>query len=298
MTHDPAVTLASNEDAQTADEPIILNSIPESNVLDTIGDDETAACNNNNNHSDLDIQNKAHGTTSPPHTEIQQEERTHHCLSSTSSSTSSVSSTPQSTTTSESTSPSSALPDSSTTTVLPIWADPIKVQENPTRYKVIQDYMTQHKLSYTSPLPLNKDIVFYFGDTKTTMVNYRSSMQKLFTSSTVWQFGSYWRRYKETLGRKPSQMMTNQNLYCFEKGVEPMWEDEMNKNGGRLIVCPGKCISLDDLFDWLLCAFVGGQLTAEGMVGLVLSRRARFDRIELWLDASSSKNSDTIVSIR
>ncbi|CAO3584004.1 unnamed protein product [Absidia cylindrospora] len=300
MTHDPAATI--EDDAQTADEnngSTTLATTLESKALDgtlTAGNDSTTACittNNSNDNSDL------LGSSSP-----QIGEQANCCPSTSSSFTSSTSLEPVSpplstTTTSESSSPSpsSAQPNSSTMT-LPIWADPAKVRDNPTRYKVIQDYMVQHKLSYTSPLPLAKDIVFYFGDTKTTMANYRSSMQKLFSSSTVWNFSSCWRRYKEYSGRKPSEMVVNQNLYCFQKGVEPMWEDKVNKDGGRLILCPGKQISLDDLFDWLLCAFVGGQLADNGMVGLVLSRRARLDRIELWLDASSSTKLDTISSIK
>ncbi|ORZ13249.1 hypothetical protein BCR42DRAFT_493311 [Absidia repens] len=305
MTHDPAAT--TDDDAQTADEnngsaTLATTLKPEaSNGTLTTGNDSTTACSIANSNKD----NSDPMGDSSSQTGNSQAEQPHRCPSTSSSSSSSTSTEPVSphisttTITSECSSPSasSAQPNSSTMT-LPIWADPVKVHDNPTRYKVIQDYMAQHKLSYTSSLPLPKDIVFYFGDTKTTMMNYRSSMQKIFSSSTVWSFSSCWRRYKEYSGRKPSEMAVNQNLYCFQKGVEPMWEDKVNKDGGRLILCPGKQISLDDLFDWLLCAFVGGQLVDDGMVGLVLSRRARLDRIELWLDATSSTKLDSISSIR
>ncbi|KAI8344769.1 hypothetical protein BC941DRAFT_16693 [Chlamydoabsidia padenii] len=177
---------------------------------------------------------------------------------------------------------------------LPIWADPIKVRENPTRFKVIQDYMAQHHLAYNSPLPLEHNIVFYIsGDsTKMTVSNYRSSMHPLFTCHNVWEFSSRWRRCKDQ--GKPSQMALGQNIYCFHQGVEPMWEDKVNKNGGRLTLI-ARGLVLDDLFDWMLCALVGGNV--PGMVGLVLSKRARADRIELWLDESCT-HSDTVASLR
>jgi hypothetical protein len=86
-------------------------------------------------------------------------------------------------------------------------------------------------------------------------------------------------------------MPLNQTLYSFCQGVEPMWEDEVNKHGGRITVM----LPPDELVDWLLCGFVGGNLV--GMVGLVLSKRARGDRVELWLDTTSN-DPNTVATLR
>ncbi|KAI9307538.1 translation initiation factor eIF 4e-like domain-containing protein [Cunninghamella echinulata] len=169
--------------------------------------------------------------------------------------------------------------------------------------------MNKNNIPSTSSLPLLRQVVFYFGDTSksksksssssTTTApgadHYRSTMDKLFACQTIWQFSARWRHYKEVYQQRPSQMSVNQNLYCFHQGVEPMWEDPVNKEGGRLTLCPGKNI-LDECFDWLLCSFVGGSLISYGMVGIVLSKRARADRIELWLDASA--HSDILSNLR
>ncbi|KAI8149486.1 hypothetical protein BJV82DRAFT_662786 [Fennellomyces sp. T-0311] len=175
---------------------------------------------------------------------------------------------------------------------LPVWADPDRVRENPTRYEFVKEYMKTHSIPKTSSMPLPNTCTFYFSETlatkhqKTPTANYMSTVRPMFDCQTVWDFSSWWRRYKQVCSR-PSQMQHNQNLYCFLKGVAPMWEDVTNKNGGRLTLCPARA-DLDDLFDWVLASFVGGKLSEDGMVGVVLSKRSRGDRIELWLDGSAS----------
>ncbi|SAM00445.1 hypothetical protein [Absidia glauca] len=177
---------------------------------------------------------------------------------------------------------------------LPIWADPIKVRENPTRYTMVQNYMATHQLSYTSPLPLHTPVIFYFGSITptTTTTNYRSNLQILFTSATVWEFSSRWRYFKEHY----APLALHQTLYCFQKGVEPMWEDKANQHGGRLTILPTAAMG-DDIFHWVMCAFVGGNLVSEGLVGLVFSKRTRADRIELWVGASDLSH-ERIASLR
>lgn len=66
-----------------------------------------------------------------------------------------------------------------------------------------------------------------------------------------------------------------------------MWEDSINENGGSLTIHL-KYELLDNVFEWILCLLNGGSLYEDGIVGIVLSRRNRGDRIELWLDESNS----------
>ncbi|ORX61462.1 translation initiation factor eIF4e [Hesseltinella vesiculosa] len=187
--------------------------------------------------------------------------------------------------------PSSPIADAAeptTASSLPVWADPAKVQEHPTRYAYVQEYMENHQLAMTSPLPLTVPVVFYFGDMavhnkahSTKKQDYRSLVQPLCSCDTVWQFCSRW-RLQQSLGYQPAQLTHQQNLYCFVQGVEPMWEDPINRQGGRLTVYPER-MHLDLVWDWLLASFVGGNLMGHDMVGLVVSKRTRGDRLELWL---------------
>ena len=176
---------------------------------------------------------------------------------------------------------------------LPIWADPDRVRENPTRYQYVKEYMDKHGIPKTSVMTLPNTYTFYFSETaaakhqKTPTANYMSTVKPIFKCQTVWDFSSRWRYYKQNMSGRPSQMKNNQNLYCFIQGVAPMWEDSTNKNGGRLTLCPNKT-DIDELFDLVLASFIGGILSEFGMVGVVLSKRNRGDRIELWLDDSAS----------
>ncbi|KAI9320073.1 translation initiation factor eIF 4e-like domain-containing protein [Dichotomocladium elegans] len=171
----------------------------------------------------------------------------------------------------------------------PVWADPARVRDNPSRYERVQAYMKQHGIAPDSPMPLSSAYTFYFWDssqkspsTSTSASHYMEAVKPIFDCKTVWDFSSRWRLYKALRGR-PSQMAPNQNLYCFVKGVQPMWEDVRNRRGGRLTLSPARS-DLDEVFEWVLASFVGGNLESYAMVGLVLSRRTRGDRVELWLE--------------
>ncbi|KAI8350124.1 translation initiation factor eIF 4e-like domain-containing protein [Blakeslea trispora] len=161
-------------------------------------------------------------------------------------------------------------------TSMPVWADPIRVAENPTRFQYLIAYMRQQQCPPT--LPLQKTCLFYFSQNSNTH-DYVNAIQLILEVDTVWRFSSCWRTLKEY--RKPSEFGINQNLYCFVQGVQPMWEDPVNAKGGRLVISSHL---LDSLFEWLLCAFVGAQLFDDGCVGIVVSKKSRGDRVELWFD--------------
>ncbi|KAI9024952.1 translation initiation factor eIF 4e-like domain-containing protein [Phycomyces nitens] len=187
-----------------------------------------------------------------------------------------------------STTPSPVVFDVAVEPSMPVWADPKRVRENPTRYAFLKSYLEQHNIPFSSVLPLPTPCTFYFSDTRQAKAasNYIAAVKPLFDCHSVWDFSAQWRTFKERKG-KPSHWPANQNVYCFVDGVEPMWEDKVNKDGGRLTLSPPKS-ALDDVFEWALCSFVGGNLAEFGLVGIVLSRRVRSDRIELWLDSSAT----------
>ncbi|KAI9256343.1 translation initiation factor eIF 4e-like domain-containing protein [Helicostylum pulchrum] len=180
----------------------------------------------------------------------------------------------------------------------PVWVDPIKMKQNPSGYEYIKEYMQENQISVDSSLRLSKACVFYFSDTNQQQQSYMSAVKSVFECDTVWQFSARWRIYKQSCSKKPSQLLPNQNLFCFKKGVKPMWEDKVNETGGRLIITVQSNLKLlDDLFERILCGFIGAALFDYGVVGIVVSRRNRADRIELWLDQSNS-TTQTISSFK
>ncbi|KAL7313361.1 hypothetical protein PS15m_007121 [Mucor circinelloides] len=180
---------------------------------------------------------------------------------------------------------------------LPIWADPIKVKENPTRFQYTKSYLKQRDMLNDRSLPLFKPCVFHFSDTSSRATTqskrteqYISTVKPVFECESVWEFAARWRTFKEKCNKKPSQLSANQNIFCFIKGVEPMWEDPVNKDGGRFFVTVYDSQHLDELFEWILCAFVGGNFVDDGVVGVAVSKRFRGDRIEFWFDKSADES--------
>lgn len=73
----------------------------------------------------------------------------------------------------------------------------------------------------------------------------------------------------------------------FKNGIRPMWEDEMNRMGGRWIISVDKgCSSneLNALWIDLLLHLIGLNFTfADDVCGAVLSVRPRRNKIAVWI---------------
>ncbi|BGP24772.1 translation Initiation factor eIF-4e [Rhodotorula toruloides] len=107
-----------------------------------------------------------------------------------------------------------------------------------------------------------------------------------------------------------------QNLHFFRTGISPTWEDPYNEKGGRLTISPSP-VTFDSIYERLILLLAGSSLEIqtshilrtegpspnskrnpsappadlpEGMVmGVVASRRARGDRIEVWVGGKGKK---------
>lgn len=203
-------------------------------------------------------------------------------------------------------------------TALPTWADPEKVAHNPKQYATLTSYLHQYNVPTALPLPAT--FILYFSDTsaakavtpgssgsgrrgssmpQTPLDSYSSAIRPLFTCSTVPEFAHGWlalhRRPQYPM--RPSTMAPNQNLHFFRADVRPMWEDPVNKRGGRLTLCPPRHL-LDEVWEAVLCCCAGGTLgdANEECVGVVMSRRLRGDRVEVWLDARAEQS--TVAAIK
>ncbi|KAI9276471.1 hypothetical protein BC943DRAFT_332937 [Umbelopsis sp. AD052] len=178
---------------------------------------------------------------------------------------------------------------------VPIWADAEKMLEHPTEFQKAVAYLKENGIAFDSSLPLLHNVILYFSDTSTAKSksanSYSSTIRPMFMCETVWQFSSRWRKFKDRFSA-PSQMMPNQNLYFFRQGVEPMWEDPINAKGGRMTLSPTK-MALDEIWEVVLAAFVGGTCN-NSVVGVVMSRRGRGDRIEIWMDEQGREASDEV----
>ncbi|SCV71967.1 BQ2448_4661 [Microbotryum intermedium] len=151
----------------------------------------------------------------------------------------------------------------------------------------------------------------------TTADDYDDAVKALFTAKTVYDLCSTLKAYKRIVaskfsssnkrgGAKPAGALeegglglnrAGQNLHFFRAGVSPTWEDPWNSKGGRLIIQPTPAM-FETVFERLVFLLAGsavevgaseilkkaGKSSKEGfIIGVVASRRARGDRIEVWL---------------
>jgi hypothetical protein len=123
------------------------------------------------------------------------------------------------------------------------------------------------------------------GSSRNHRCDYRSSLQNLHTMSSVEEF---WRLYNNI--RQPSNLERNSNYHFFKEGVEPLWEDPANEQGGKWVLTLRDEARLDRIWEELLLALVGGVVESGHAVnGAVVSRRKKGDRVALWTSKKSAK---------
>ncbi|KAF7706945.1 hypothetical protein HF521_018163 [Silurus meridionalis] len=97
-----------------------------------------------------------------------------------------------------------------------------------------------------------------------------------------------------------SNLMSGCDYSLFKDGIEPMWEDERNKRGGRWLITLNKQQRRADLdrfwLETLLC-LVGEAFDdhSDDVCGAVVNVRTKGDKIAIW--TTDYENKDAIVHI-
>lgn len=107
-----------------------------------------------------------------------------------------------------------------------------------------------------------------------TTNNFEDSMQVLGTFNTM---SDFWERFSGLMNEKLPQ---KSNVRVFQSNLRPVWEDPMNRDGGKWIVVTSKQKSVG-VFNEVLAAMVGGKFECE-LSGLVLSKKVREDLVSIW----------------
>ncbi|GAA5988429.1 hypothetical protein JCM11641_005339 [Rhodosporidiobolus odoratus] len=174
---------------------------------------------------------------------------------------------------------------------------------------------------YPRELPLSCAWTLHFSDTSgasksssaaATKDAYTEGISPVFVAKTVPELCGSLKALKKAVRRKnwkPSDPETlglfraGQNLHFFRSGISPTWEDPYNEKGGRITISP-HATNFDSVYERLVLLCGGASLEiqasellqaegsdrGEGMImGVVASRRARGDRIELWLGGKQKK---------
>merc|ERR1712029_828129 len=106
-----------------------------------------------------------------------------------------------------------------------------------------------------------------------------------------------------------SRLQVGCDYSLFKKGIKPMWEDPMNKEGGRWLVNLDKpntsrnvpmdpafekfhTHALDEFWTELLLLLIGeafGPDTGELVNGAIVNIRGRGDKVSVWMSSSTEK---------
>ncbi|KAF5006829.1 hypothetical protein FDECE_6809 [Fusarium decemcellulare] len=109
-------------------------------------------------------------------------------------------------------------------------------------------------------------------------IEYEKTLHEIATVRTVeefWEIFSYLKR--------PSTLPVVSDFHLFKKGVRPIWEDEVNKKGGKWVVRMKKGVA-DRYWEDLMLSLIGDQFGDAGddVCGAVLSVRNGEDILSIW----------------
>jgi len=92
-------------------------------------------------------------------------------------------------------------------------------------------------------------------------------------------------------------MPVGSNLRVFKSHIQPVWEDEMNKEGGNWIVVPRpKEVAGVLVFKELLLSIIGGDLD-KYVNGIVLSVKPNDIITQIWLPSNKTSRRNKVQTI-
>ena len=128
--------------------------------------------------------------------------------------------------------------------------------------------------------PLEKSYAYWFSlsDNNQKATDYEDAIKYLCTFSSVEDF---WQIYSHL--RKPDDLPLNSEYHVFQEGIKPMWEDEANKHGARLILRIKKGAASAFWEELLLC-MIGEQFDVTNEIcGVAVSVRQAEDIFSVWI---------------
>eukprot|EP01095_Lingulamoeba_sp_RSL-Kostka_P017910 TRINITY_DN958_c0_g3_i1.p1 TRINITY_DN958_c0_g3~~TRINITY_DN958_c0_g3_i1.p1 ORF type:complete len:273 (+),score=75.36 TRINITY_DN958_c0_g3_i1:57-821(+) len=129
---------------------------------------------------------------------------------------------------------------------------------------------------------------------KKTSSNWGDSLKQVCTFSTVEDF---WRLYNNLF--PVHEIPQGSNYHLFKDGIEPKWEDDANKTGGKwlyMVSSKERTKNLENLWLWTVLACIGESFNCpdDEICGCVVSIRNRQDKIALWTKDGSREVTEEI----
>ena len=149
-------------------------------------------------------------------------------------------------------------------------------------------FFENYNLSYFIPITFSCSLDNNRGKKfKTKSVQEEKEFfEKIIKIADVENISEFWEVFQHL--RKPNQCPIGTDYHVFKKGIIPMWEDERNKNGGKLSV----------LLTWKFANVIWEEITfnfAKGLLphfeyinGIVISMRPKFLVLSFWIKTNTS----------
>ena len=125
---------------------------------------------------------------------------------------------------------------------------------------------------------------------------YETQVKKIHEFDTVEDF---WGIFQHL--RKPDSCKPGIEFMMFKEPIKPMWEDEYNKNGGKISIKLRKDYTTI-IWEEMIFALIGGILPQEmkdEINGIVVTSRKEFNTLQIWFKTFEDKiNKDLDQCIR
>ena len=115
---------------------------------------------------------------------------------------------------------------------------------------------------------------------------YESQVKKIAEFETIEDF---WAIFQHL--RKPDSCKQGIEFQLFKVPIKPMWEDEGNKNGGRLTLKLRKNYTTI-IWEEIILAFIGGIFSdkmKEEINGIVFVSKKEFNTLQIWFKTYDKK---------
>ena len=132
----------------------------------------------------------------------------------------------------------------------------------------------------------NKFVFWYHINEISADQEYESQIKKLAEFETLEDFWAIFQYLK-----KPDDCKQAIEFQLFKNPIKPMWEDENNKDGGRIALKLRKEYS-NLVWEELVFAFIGGYFAKEikdEINGLVINCKKDFNTLQIWIKSFNNE---------
>ena len=150
------------------------------------------------------------------------------------------------------------------------------------------DFLNNYNLAHFVPVTFSCSIDTHKGprSQNRTKEEEKAFFEKIIKIGDASNVSEFWQIFQHL--KKPNQCPIGADYHLFKKGIIPMWEDDMNKNGGKLSVLLTWKYS-NVIWEESAFNFAKGLLPHfEYINGIVISMRQKFAVLSFWIKTNTN----------